>query len=350
MAASKLLGVIMVFLSVMGLTLNSLAIFVFVKRKNTKTLFHRILVCLLMENNVYLLCTMFSSLYYDFEVKYLIWTLPYFAFPFRAISRTACLLTTIYLSYERFVICCDPQKLKRSGTLNSGRQENIKMTRNVIFIILFSIIYNIPKFFTYKLPTKPYQDNPKQTNLRHDPNYKLYYKGVIWGLFTVISLTILIFLNWKVYKTINQTLLVCDPTTTNNNEGISSGMTENITNKENTKMINMQFFKIMQKRHNLVLALFLLVLCNVICYSLKLAEETIQALGYDPDGLGELRMLARLMITVNTSMDALIYYISDKKFRTDISFYIRQSMAFISCGYFIKPEIKHSNSIRIIPT
>ena len=79
----------------------------------------------------------------------------------------------------------------------------------------------------------------------------------------------------------------------------------------------MQIFKIMQKRHNLVLALFLLVLCNVICYSLKLAEETIQALGYDPDGLEELRRLARLMITVNSSIDALIYYISDKKFRNE---------------------------------
>ena len=328
MAASKLLGVIMMFLSVMGITLNSFAIFVFVTRKNTKTLFHRILVCLLMENNVYLFCTMLSSLYYDFEVKCLIWTLPYFAFPFRAISRTACLLTTTYLSYERFVICCDPQKLKRSGTLDGGKQEKIKMIKAIIFIILFSIIYNIPRFFTYKLPTMQYEDVPEQTNLRHDPNYKLYYKGVIWGLFTIISLTILIFLNWKVYKTMNQTLGVCDSTTTNNNEGSSSGVTENIdmTNTENTKKINMQFFKIMQKRHNLVLAMFLLVLCNVICYSLKLAEETIQALGYDPDGLEELQMFARLMITVNASADALIYYISDKKFRTDISFYSHVSL------------------------
>ena len=347
MATPLLLGVIMVSLGVLGLTINSLTIWIFATKKNMISFFHRIFIWLLMENNVYLVCTILSSMYYDFGFKYVIWTLPYFVFPFKDISRTACLLTTICLSYERYVMCKDPGKAKRSSSLTHAKHGKCKVVKEMSCVIIFSFLYNFPRFFAYTLPTNPFEERPQPTNLRNDASFKLYYKGVRWIIFTTISLAILIFLNWEVYRRINNMLKDCNCTSATN-EG-----TPIILEKNNNFGMNVQFLKLVRRREKLVFALFLLVACNLICNSLKVAEETIQAFDLATDGLRELQMFARLMLTINSSVNVLIYYTSDKKFRKYFLSYVKRSIYLVSCKYFFKPEIenaKHKTNESTIPS
>ena len=93
-----------------GFILNSLAIWIFITKKRMKSMFNRTFIYLLVANNLYLVCETLLTMYYNFGFKYVVWTLPYVAIPVKGISRTAGLLITICLSYERFVICGDPGK------------------------------------------------------------------------------------------------------------------------------------------------------------------------------------------------------------------------------------------------
>ena len=204
----------------------------------------------------------------------------------------------------------------------------------------FSIVYNILRFWAYTLKTDSGAIELKKTRLREDPDYKLYCKGVRWVIFTIVSLGMLIFLNWKIYKYVSQSLKGCEKTSPGTEkEGVAFGHTM-FPGIRNSRMHN-QLFKIIRKRENLVFALFALVICNLICNSLKMIEEIIQGLGYRPDGLGTLKDIARLMVTMNSSVNALIYCFSDKQFRVYLDGILVNLPHLISCNYFSKDLIKN---------
>ena len=305
-----------------------------------RTIFHYILICLFLSDNLYLVCTLLSAIHFDFGVKGLVWTMPYFVFPFKDISRTACLLTTIILSYERYSICCDPKKFRRSNSISSEKKNKCKLMLVMTSVWTFSIVYNILRFWAYTLKTGSGAIELKKTRLREDPDYKLYYKGVRWVIFTIVSLGMLIFLNWKIYKYVSQSLKGCEKTSPGTEkEGVVSGDTM-FPGIRNSRM-HKQLFKIIRKRENLVFALFALVICNLICNSLKMIEEIIQGLGYRPDGLGTLKDIARLMVTMNSSVNSLIYCFSDKQFRVYLDGILVNLLHLISCNYLSKDLIKN---------
>ena len=109
---------------------------------------------------------------------------------------------------------------------------------------------------------------------------------------------------------------------------------------QNSRM-HKQLYKIIRKRENLVFALFALVICNLICNSLKMIEEIIQGLGYRPDGLGTLKDIARLMVTMNSSINSLIYCFSDKQFRVYLNCILINLLHAICCKHFSKDLIKN---------
>ena len=140
MSASISLGTLMVVLATLGIVGNTMVIYIFTTKKKMRTLFHYILICLLLSDNLYLVCTLLGAINFDFGVKSLVWTMPYFVFPFKDISRTACLLTTIILSYERYSICCDPKKFKRSNSISSEKKNKYKLIMVMISVWTFSIL------------------------------------------------------------------------------------------------------------------------------------------------------------------------------------------------------------------
>ena len=344
MAQAVLLGSIMVTIAIVGITMNTLAVCIFATRKKMKSLFHRILMCLLLADNLYLACTILSSVYFDFDIDDIVWIMPYFVLPFKDISRTACLLTTIALSYERYSICCDPKKIKRSSqTSMSGDYNKYKIYAIILSVWVFSVVYNILRFFVYCIDsTDPEVYSLQKTKLRENSDFKLYYKGIRWIIFTLMSLATLIFLNWKVYTHVTQSLRDC---------GRKSSATINEDNtprpsfhEEYNYRMSKQLLGIIRRREKLVFALFVLVLCNLIGNSLKMVEETIQAIGIKPDGLRTLQKIARLMLTLNSSVNAIIYGFSDRKFRRIFFSIIMNAINFISCNSFFTNEKQTSIS------
>ena len=344
MAQAVLLGSIMVTIAIVGITMNTLAVCIFETRKKMKSLFHRILMCLLLADNLYLACTILSSVYFDFDIDDIVWIMPYFVLPFKDVSRTACLLTTIALSYERYSICCDPKKIKRSSqTSMSGNYNKYKIYVIILSVWVISVVYNILRFFVYSIDSRdPEVYSLQKTKLRENSDFKLYYKGIRWIIFTLMSLATLIFLNWKVYTHVTQSLRDC---------GRKSSATINEDNtprpsfhEEYNYRMSKQLLGIIRRREKLVFALFVLVLCNLIGNSLKMVEETIQAIGIKPDGLRTLQKIARLMLTLNSSVNAIIYGFSDRKFRRIIFSIMMNAINFTSCNTFFTNEKQTSIS------
>ena len=334
-------GVIKTLIGSTGFFINCLGIWILFSKPKMRTLYHYIFACLLISNNLYLFCSTLTTLFYEFECKSVLWTIPHFAIPFEDISLTANLLTTICLSYERFVICADPTKYRRQKSLTT-RSWHHKIVKYMCLIVLFSITYNLPRFFTYKMPEPNQKQKPQKTSLRNDSDFKLYYKGVRWIIFTTISLSTLLYLNWEIFQRITKILI--SPTPNVNKKVID------VSNIEKTKPFGMkvQLMKLIRKRERLIFALFLLVIVSLICSSLKLAEETIQAMGIGKktDGIRELKMFARVMLVVNSSVNVWIYCLSDKRFCNYFFSYFMLMIYFVSCKYVCKPSSAMQNGIK----
>ena len=76
MSASISLGTFMIVLALIGIVGNTLAVYIFTTEKKMRTIFHYILICLLVSDNLYLVCTLLGALHFDFGVKELVWTMP----------------------------------------------------------------------------------------------------------------------------------------------------------------------------------------------------------------------------------------------------------------------------------
>ena len=82
-------------------------------------------------------------------------------------------------------------------------------------------------------------------------------------------------LKLEIYKNVSQSLKGCDKTSPGTEKKCVVAGDTTFPGIRNSRM-NKQLFRIIRKRENLVFALFALVICNLICNSLKMVEEIIE--------------------------------------------------------------------------
>ena len=152
-------------------------------------------------------------------------------------------------------------------------------------------------------------------------------------------------MNWEIFQRIAKLLTDANPIIRKNEE--------NADDTEKSQLIGTKvpLMKLIRKRERLILALFSLVIVSLICSSLKLAEETVQALNIGDcksiRGLKELQMFARAMRVINSSVNVWIYCISDKRFIGYFFSYFKRTIYFATCKYLCKPKLQNETKRRI---
>ena len=168
--------------------------------------FHRLMVMLLVFDtmlvfvNMLLFVTPYLSSRFKDQILAYIQTV---AIPVVQISMTGSIYSTLAISIERYMIACKP------FYMNSHKWS---VKRYIIPIVVFSVTYNMPKFFEIEtcIDTPPDNLNNsehtfglKATSLRSNPNYYITY--TIWANFILMGFLpfmILIVVNGLTFKSL----------------------------------------------------------------------------------------------------------------------------------------------------
>ena len=140
-------GVFKTTFGVIGFFVNCIAIKILVSQKKMQKMFHHLLTCSLIIDNCYIFVSSMSTIYYFFNVEWIIWAFPYFVIPFEQISYVANVLITVCLSHERYAILSDPRAYNTNMAGAAARY--YRLGRYMIFVVIFSIAVNVPRFLTY---------------------------------------------------------------------------------------------------------------------------------------------------------------------------------------------------------
>ena len=146
-------GAINITVAVFGLVLNSIGIHV-MQKTNENHLFRSLLISLLSFDTGVLVTTFLSSLH-SMEICSVIlaYLFPYFIHPFFYIFVCCSIITTVAITFERFKTLKDPI-MNRNKNLSPSYKDNM-LKRHICISLVVSFIYNIVRFFEYKVEHVP---------------------------------------------------------------------------------------------------------------------------------------------------------------------------------------------------
>ena len=113
-----------------------------------RNMFNNLLSWVLITENVFLVCRVVFAFYFDFDYNNLASLIAYFIYPIDKISLTAAIFMTISLAHHRYLVIWHPQRIKRISESAESRRKRTVLY--VLPVIVFSAIFNIPKFFCYE--------------------------------------------------------------------------------------------------------------------------------------------------------------------------------------------------------
>ena len=138
-------GVALCSLSIIGLTLNFIAIYILIRNKTLHNSFNYFLVALFSFDNGYIFTTMINQSFmkqFNITTKSHLILYPYFLHPMKHISFTCSILMTVVVSYERYASIQKPIQ-------HYMQKKNAKFIRVCVYtflVFLASVLFNIPKF------------------------------------------------------------------------------------------------------------------------------------------------------------------------------------------------------------
>lgn len=295
-------GVAQGLVGIAGLIGNAMAIAVLFRRDmDLKPTFMQILVTMMTFD---FLCIFFNLLVFCLPVlsnEYKDGVAPYiipYILPMAQIALTGSIYSTLAVAIERYVSVCHPHYV--------GFSEAGKMA--VTGVILFSIVFNINRFFEYKTcyatEVKAFNETynetiqivyPDVTDLRKDRHYVQVTMAVTNVVSYVVPLVVLIVLNTKIYLAI----------------------------KERTRRLASLTSR---QRRDVAVAgvLVCIILVFIICHSFKFVPniyeiyKEIYGIRSWPPWLDIVVTISNLLHTLNSSLNFFIYCYKDDKFRASL--------------------------------
>ena len=243
-------------------------------------MFMHLLAFSLVCDNGFILTDILTSCYHELHLDIFVWTLPWFAYPFKEIFYFANIFITVALSYERYVMIMDNSGYKAQMEIKYFRCKRLK--KYVIGILTISVLANFLSFFTYTIRNKciddsdDYQWTREKTELRKDKTYMILDKSVKWSLIFVTAFLLLIFFNFKIYICVKEKLKLRTNLNLNGNS-INSSST-------NSKVKScFSFVDSFRKEDKLSLALFVVTGSFLFCNVWYVGEELLKTFGLDVD-------------------------------------------------------------------
>ena len=216
----------------LGLFLNSMAIWILVTEKKMQRMFMHLLAFSLVCDNGFILADILTTCYHELHLDIFVWTLPWFAYPFKEIFYFANIFITVALSYERYVMIMDTSGYKAQMEIKYFRCNRLK--KYVIGILTISVLVKFLSFFTYTIREKSiddsddYQWTMEKTDLRKHKTYLIWDKAIKWPLVYATSLFLLIFFNVKIYIYVKEKLKLRTTLNVNGSSTDSSSSESNL--------------------------------------------------------------------------------------------------------------------------
>ncbi|KAL0275730.1 UNVERIFIED_CONTAM: hypothetical protein PYX00_003503 [Menopon gallinae] len=222
---------------------------------------------------------------YLFTYKYGVF--PYIApvvYPLALTAQTITVYLTLTVTLERFVAVCHPLQARSLCTYGRARLY-------VIFIIVFSTLYNLPRFFESK---RDIEFNRKHnmtvfvitaSSLRQNEMYISIYVHWLYLLFIYfIPFTCLAVLNAAIYRQVRK------------------------ANHERARLSRLQ-----KKEIGLATMLICVVIVFFLCNFLALVNNIIEA--FYGELYDKLVKTSNLLVTINSSVNFVVYVTFGEKFR-----------------------------------
>lgn len=305
-------GLLVPIFGIIGIIGNILSVIVLSRRNlDLKPTFTNLLLTLCIYDVLFIIAvtTFYTlpihSLYCsDFLVPYL----TPFLLPFIHIVLTGSVYSVVSVALERYLIICRPS---HNGHISNELNPN-KGYAYIAFIVFFSLIYNVNKFFEVELESQTYlvksHDNSSQlfnvtfpkvviSELRKNADYKKALIIVNFIFMTLIPLTILMICHIKTYRAIQESI--------KRHNQISSH----------------------QRRDNAMAKLFfIIILIFVICHSGKLVANLYEmylvvmnkTVRPWPVWASLTTRINHVLLVINSSVNFFIYCFRDGKFRQEL--------------------------------
>ncbi|XP_040565771.1 FMRFamide receptor [Lepeophtheirus salmonis] len=298
-------------LCVIGIIGNCIAIPVLCSKK-LDSVFYRLLVCLALSDNVYLICALLESFRSHLDVPWDIDThtilYVHAIYPIHNIVLCCSIYITAAIAFERYMAVCKPVVYHNHMMRNGHSSWFRALIYYMIPVLLFCIIINIPKFMELEIEAFPNVEGValKPTKLRLDANYIIYYHHYTRLLVTgLIPFSSLAFCNFNIYKSVKHRRKV--------------GKNSNIGSENESE--NRQALL-------LVLIIFLFLICNTPRIFLTL-KETFSVKQFKEDYLNGCQSLplwilftgsfSHIFLTFNSSMNFFLYCCMSSSFRDVLS-------------------------------
>ncbi|XP_046472500.1 FMRFamide receptor [Neodiprion pinetum] len=207
-----------------------------------------------------------------------------FLYPLATIAQMVSVYLTLTVTMERYVAVCHPLRARSMCTYGRARMA-------VLCIIVVSVIYNIPKFWEmtiteeihwkYKVPV--YCANA--TKMRVDELYRTIYINWMYFIFYyAIPFTLLTWFNMEIYRQVR---------------------------KANRELQNLSHHQ--RREIGLATMLLCVVIVFIVCNIIPLATNICETF-YNNIPMW-LVQIGNLMVTINSSVNFIIYVIFGRKFK-----------------------------------
>ena len=148
-----------------GMFFNTIAVLLLIDKRLSKEIFNRLLLCLVLMDNVYLLIGVLEVWINSLEVPSFrdLHFYFYFIYPFRGIVMCSIIYMTTILAFQRYRAITSPLNFRMQNRQMSGATW-LQTLKFVGPVILFSVIFQLPTFFEIATESEVIEDNTSLIN------------------------------------------------------------------------------------------------------------------------------------------------------------------------------------------
>ena len=212
--------------------------------------------------------------------------------PLAFTAQTATIWVTVLVAVNRYIAVCLPYKASRLCTV-------LKAKKQLAFVLLFAVLYNIPKFAEYRVEYTStdngttYTANAGYTKLGEKTWYYIIYANILYLIFLLaLPIFILMVLNIRLIKALKAL---------------------------RRKRMEMQSLR-QQQDNNVTFVLIIVVIVFIICQVPALVNQVMWNVAQDDarecGGFQfYLRHIANMLVILNSAVNFIIYILFNKRFR-----------------------------------
>ncbi|XP_063231841.1 FMRFamide receptor [Bacillus rossius redtenbacheri] len=208
-----------------------------------------------------------------------------YVFPLALIAQTVSVYLTLTVTLERFVAVCHPLRARSLCTYGRARLY-------VLAVIAFSTLYNLPRFWDVRVSVLGFDERRNTTlymvepsGMRSNPYYvKIYVHWLYLVFMYFLPFSCLALFNAAIYRQVRR------------------------ANKERQRLSRLQ-----KKEIGLATMLLCVVFVFFLCNILALVNNVLEA--FYGDTVDQLVKTSDLLITINSSVNFIIYVTFGEKFK-----------------------------------